>query len=95
MIISEGQIRMDPVKVTGIAEWPQPQNKREVQSFLGFANFYRRFVQSYAKVAHPLHSLTGNDPFVWTNDHTEAFERLKTLLTSAPIPGIPNLHDPF
>ena len=95
MIISEGQIKMDPVKVAGIAEWPQPQNKREVQSFLGFANFYCRFVQDYAKVAHPLHSLTGNDPFIWTMEHTEAFDRLKTLLTSAPILGIPNLNDPF
>ena len=40
VIVSEGQVEMDPVKVSGIAEWPIPQNKKVVQSFIGFINFY-------------------------------------------------------
>ena len=43
-IISHGTAEMDPVKVAGVADWPAPQNKKEVQSFLGFTNFYWRFI---------------------------------------------------
>ena len=53
LIISEDHVEMDPVKVTGVAEWPEPTNKREVQSFLGFANFYQRSIQDFS-----YHSLT-------------------------------------
>jgi hypothetical protein len=95
MIISEGKIQMDPVKVAGIAEWPTLRNKREPQSFLGFCNFYRRFIQAYAKTAHPLHSLTGDTPFNWTNEQQEAFDKLRMLVTTAPILAIPNPNDPF
>ncbi len=42
---------MDPVKVAAVAEWPQPQEKKEVQSFLGFANFYQRFIEGFSQVA--------------------------------------------
>ncbi|SJL17948.1 uncharacterized protein ARMOST_21519 [Armillaria ostoyae] len=50
VIISEGQVRMDPVKLAGIAEWPTPTKKKELQSFLGFTNFYRKFIKNYSKV---------------------------------------------
>ena len=45
VIISQNSIKMDPVKVAGVMEWPIPSNRKEVQSFLGFTNFYRRFIQ--------------------------------------------------
>jgi hypothetical protein len=51
LIISDGQIEMDPVKVAGVLDWPTPTTKKEVQQFIGFANFYRRFIQDYSKVA--------------------------------------------
>ena len=44
VVISENSVRMDPVKVSGVSEWPVPSSKKEVQSFLGFTNFYRRFI---------------------------------------------------
>ena len=47
LVISENRVEMDPVKVAGVAEWPEPMNKREVQSFLGFVNFYQRFVKDF------------------------------------------------
>ncbi|SJL13786.1 uncharacterized protein ARMOST_17234 [Armillaria ostoyae] len=50
VIISEGQVHMDPVKLAGIAEWPTPTKKKELQSFLGFTNFYRKFIKNYSKV---------------------------------------------
>jgi hypothetical protein len=95
VLVSEGQIRMDPVKIEGVANWPRPTSKREVQSFLGFCNFYRRFIQDFAKIARPLNNLTGNVAFQWTDLHTISFNQLRTLITSAPIIMIPNNDDQF
>ena len=50
VIISEGKVEMDPVKVAGVVEWPIPNSKKELQQFLGFTNFYRCFVQGYAHI---------------------------------------------
>ena len=54
MIVKPGQLAMDPVKLDGIASWPTPEKVRDVRSFLGFANFYRRFIPDYSNVACPL-----------------------------------------
>src|SRR5271170_6758427 len=86
---------MDPVKIEGISTWPIPKCKRDVQSFLGFCNFYRRFICRYANIAKPLNYLTGNVDFNWTPDCQKAFEMLKTLITSDTILAIPNYHDKF
>ncbi len=44
---------MDPIKVAGVTEWPTPKTKKELQSFLGFANYYRRFIKDFSHIAHP------------------------------------------
>ena len=61
LIISHGTVEMDPVKVAGVADWPAPQNKKEVQSFLGFTNFYQQFIQDFSHHARPLFDLTSKD----------------------------------
>ena len=77
---------MDPVKVAGVAEWPAPNNKKEVQSFLGFINFYRRFIRDFSHHACPFFNLTKNDvKLLWSKDEQSAFDTLKSLVTSAPI----------
>src|SRR6266403_1195392 len=58
LIISHGQAEMDPVKITGVAEWPTPDSKKEVQSFLGFTNFYHRVIEGFSHLARPLFNLT-------------------------------------
>src|SRR5208283_2883897 len=66
VIISYNHVEMDPVKIAGVKEWPAPSNKKEVQSFVGFINFYRRFIADFSHHARPLFDLTKKDVhFVW------------------------------
>lgn len=70
-----------------VAKWPTPTTQRQLQQFLGFANFYRRFIQDFSKVAAPLTKLTS---FAWTEEAEAAFTRLKVLFTSAPVLSHPD-----
>jgi hypothetical protein len=74
LVISEGKVAMDPVKVVGMKDWPVPEQLVDVQSFLGFVNFYRRYIADFARIAHPLHALARkNTPWARTREHQEAF----------------------
>jgi hypothetical protein len=96
LIVSEGQVSMDPVKVKGVKEWPTPRSKKEVQSFLGFANFYRRFIKDFSFHARPLFDLTRKDqPWQWEAEQQDAFDTLKTVMTTAPILVLPDDGQPF
>jgi len=78
LILSEGRIEMDLVKVAGIKEWPTPKNMTEVQSFVGFINFYQRFIPDFSHVAKPLHQLTKKEePWHWAEAEESAFGELK------------------
>ena len=86
LIISEGEVCMDPVKVLAVKEWPTPTCLRDVRGFLGFANFYRRFIKDFAKMARPLNDLTKKDvPWTWGTGQQEAFDALKQAFITAPI----------
>ena len=96
VIISHNSVAMDPVKVAGVREWPAPTNKKEVQSFLGFTNFYRRFIQNFSEHARPLFDLTRNDSkWAWGTAERTAFDRLKESVTSAPVLISPDSTMPF
>ncbi len=95
VIISEGSIRMDPVKIKGILDWPVPTKKKELQSFLGFTNFYRRFIKDYSKIVKPMTQLTGNDMWKWGKAQQEAFERLKRQLAEDVVLAIPTNEGKF
>ncbi|SJL08165.1 uncharacterized protein ARMOST_11528 [Armillaria ostoyae] len=90
VIISEGQVRMDPVKLAGIAEWPTPTKKKELQSFLGFTNFYRKFIKNYSKVVRALTQLTGNTEWTWGAAQNQAFQQLKKQMAEDVILAIPD-----
>ena len=69
-----------------MAEWPSPPTPKRLQQFLGFANFYRRFIRGYSQVAAPLTALTSTkSAFVWTPKAETAFLDLKKRFVSAPI----------
>lgn len=89
-VVSESGVHVDETKVDIIKEWPTPQQKAELRTFLGLAGYYRRFVQNYAKIAAPLTKLTGKEPFRWSTEAQTAFDTLKKHLTEAPILAFPN-----
>ncbi len=85
-VISNGQVTMEETKLEAVRDWPAPKTVKEVQKFLGFANFYRRFIYGFAGVTRPLTALTRKSrPWQWGKEEIEAFEKLKTSFTSAPI----------
>ena len=87
---------MDPVKVAGVAQWPTPTNRKEVQSFLGFANFYRRFIKDFSHHARPLFDLTkSSTEFSWSPAAATAFQSIKDAVTSSPVLAAPNDDLPF
>ena len=86
VVVSHDSVKMDPAKVAGVLEWSTPSNKKEVQSFLGFINFYRRFIEGFSHIARPLFDLTkANSTFKWTSEEKSAFDTLQDRITSAPI----------
>ncbi len=96
-ILSCGSVQMDPSKVCAVLEWPHPDSLKQVQRFLGFANFYRRFIRGFSSIAEPLTALTrrSGTPFQWTEKANQAFKRLKQLFTSTPILTLPDPELPF
>ena len=95
-VISRDGVATDPQKTSKVATWPVPQCKREVQQFLGFANYYRRFIRDFAQLARPLHRLTERMvPFVWTDQCQESFDTLRRCLCTAPVLAYPNFGRPF
>jgi len=74
---------MDPVKVTGVWEWSTLENKIDVQAFLGFINFYRRFIRNFSAKAWPLFDLThSKQVWTWSRKEQAAFEDLKMAVTT-------------
>ncbi len=95
-IIGPNGIKMCPDKTSSIKDWPTPNTITQVQSFLGFANFYRRFIYNYSKIAKPLTDLTKqNQQFQWNSEAGEAFQQLKKSLTQDPLLVHPDTSKPF
>ncbi|KAJ8343397.1 hypothetical protein SKAU_G00307260 [Synaphobranchus kaupii] len=97
-IISEGRVRMDPEKVSAVLNWPTPRSMKQVQRFLGFANFYRRFIRNFSALAAPITALTKKMPagqFRWNSRANSAFMELKRRFSSEPILITPNPSLPF
>lgn len=92
-ILSPEGLTMDKAKIKAIVDWPEPRKIKDIQSFLGFANFYRRFIQNYSDIVVPLTRLTRkNTPWDFSDECRSAFERLKEAFTTAPIltPWLPD-----
>ncbi|THH06470.1 hypothetical protein EW145_g4066 [Phellinidium pouzarii] len=89
--IGNGEIQMVEEKVQGVRDWPVPTKLKEVESFLGFANFYRRFIKDFSKIAQPLNLLKKKDQaWTWGKEQQQAFDELKQRFCDEPVIVIPN-----
>ncbi|KAK3569386.1 hypothetical protein QTP86_027818, partial [Hemibagrus guttatus] len=90
-------VEMDLIKVQAVTKWPSPTTVKELQRFLGFANFYQRFIRNYSSMAGPLTSLLRGKPrrLAWTDQAQAAFLQLKDCFTTAPILCHPDPDLPF
>jgi hypothetical protein len=96
IIISPNKMEMDPVQIAGVVDWPTPSNQKEVQSFVGFVNFYQHFVPGFSHHTCPLFNLTMKDVrFIWGLPQEDSFIKLKELVTLAPVLVLPNNDLPF
>lgn len=107
-VISQEGVSTDPAKIEAVAEWKRPQYVTELRSFLGFASYYRRFVEGFAKLAAPLHKLVSTvagtkskrgsgKPLgeLWTAQCEDSFEALKAKLVTAPVLAYADFSKPF
>lgn len=79
-------IQMDPSKVSAVSDWPSPTSRKQLQCFLGFVNFYRRFIWNFSSIAALLHALTSlSVKFQWTPQAEQSILRLKNLFNTGPI----------
>lgn len=89
-VVSEDGVSTDPEKVTRVQNWATPTSAKDLRSFLGLVAYYRRFIEGCSRIARPLHKLTEKEAdFEWTSECEEAFQQLKTKLTTAPILAYP------
>jgi hypothetical protein len=86
-VISKDGIEMAQDTVQCIRDWEHPRSLRDIQSFIGFANFYRRFIEGFSKIAKPLSDSTKGSPkdWIWTDAMTQSFEKLKHCFMTGPI----------
>ena len=96
VVLENGTIQMDPAKIKGIEDWPQPKTVRDVRAFLGFTGFYRYFVPNYSIIVRPLIDLTKKaTQFHWDPPQQKAFLTLKRHMCSQAVLKQPNYNKPF
>jgi len=92
VVIGPEEIKMEKEKVKGVLEWPTPRCVKDVQKFLGLANYYRQFIKGFATVARPLHDLVKkNKKWDWAEREEKAFRELKKRFTKEPVLAAPDI----
>ncbi|MCI43430.1 hypothetical protein A2U01_0064667, partial [Trifolium medium] len=88
-------VSMDKDKVQAVLNWPTLINVKQLRGFLGLTGYYRRFIQSYPKIASPLTDLLKKEAYKWDDKAEQAFQQLKLAMTTAPVLALPNFKLPF
>ncbi|KAK7573978.1 hypothetical protein V9T40_011169 [Parthenolecanium corni] len=95
-VISKEGLKPMPEKTEKLQNYPPPTNVKEMQSFLGFCNYYRKFIKDYASIARPLYALTNKKTlFQWTEEHEKIFDQLKQSITDNAVLAFPQFDKIF
>jgi hypothetical protein len=95
-VVSKGGISVDPSKVQDVLSWKTPTSVSDIQSFLGLAEYYRRFFEGFSTISKPMTELLEKDKqFNWTPTCESSFQELKKRLTTAPVLVMSNMKKPF
>ena len=95
-VVDQGEVAPVAAKGEAILKFPAPTDKREVMRFIGMAGYYRKFCCNFSVVAEPLTSLLQKrEKFIWSKECQKAFEKIKSLLLSAPVLKAPDFEKPF
>ena len=96
LIIGQGQVHMDLTKLSAISSWKPPTSVKGIRSFLGFANFYHKFIPNYLNIVTPLTTLTHKD-ITWSLMplHQRSFDALKAIFATSPVLTILDISHPF
>ena len=95
VVVSKGQVQMEQDKVKVVKKWKVPTKIKEVESFLGFVNFYQRFIQNFSHTSKPLNDLKGKKEWKWEEEHQQVFNELKNKITSQPVLSLPKKEEKF
>ena len=95
-IVSREGIKCDPAKIEKVKEWPRPKSGKECLQFVGFCNYYNRFLKDFSAVAKPLYALGPKKvPFKWDEEEENSYQQLKAMLTSPPVMAYPREVGPW
>ena len=95
VIVGKEQVQMETDKVKVVKEWKTPTKLKEVESFLRFTNFYRRFIKNFSYTARPLNKLKEKKEWKWEEEQQRAFDELKDKITSQPVLALPKRERKF
>jgi len=95
VVVGKGQVKMEQEKIKVVKEWKTPMKVKDVKSFLGFANFYRRFIYNFSHTARPLNKLKSKKEWKWEEEHQKVFEELKEKITSQSVLSLPRREGKF
>ena len=74
VVVGKGQVKMEQEKIKAVKEWKTPTKTKDVESFLGFANFYRRFIHNFSHIARLLNKLKGKKEWKWENNRFSHYQ---------------------
>ena len=95
VIVGKGQVQMETDKVKTVKKQKIPTKIKEVESFLGFANFYRQFIKNFSHITKPLNKLKEKKEWKWEEEQQKAFDELKDKITSQPVLALPKREGKF
>ena len=95
VIIGKEQVKIEQEKIKAVKKWKTPIKVKDIESFLGFVNFYRRFIQNFSHMIKLLNELKEKKKWTWNKEHQKAFEELKEKITSQPVLSLPKRERKF